>query len=250
LEIAVTLRVVRSSQDSSYAEGSKEQPRYLDGYLTTGDTRMGFSSSDWSGGEVLNSERGDSNPNLCCSDSAVTPIRQLPPIIKGVQLFESSSHHPMAMNPKRKGSASQSQSALAKRARWEDELAAPPSETTPTAALISGVTSAHLHGGSYTVIGSNVQNTYHIHGPQPYASDILEILRNLPLPNFRDIQLDTLSKATDGTCVAVTSGKMFQFWIKKGRILWGIGIRTSCIPLNAPRYSQIELAGAGKTVLS
>jgi hypothetical protein len=133
----------------------------------------------------------------------------------------------MAMNPKRKGSGSQAESATAKRARWEDELATPPSETSPTAALISGVPSAHIHGGSYTVIGSNVQNTYHIHGPQPSATDILDILRNLPLPNFRDIQLDTLSKATDGTCIAVTAGEMFLYWIKKGRILWGIGIRAS-----------------------
>jgi hypothetical protein len=79
------------------------------------------------------------------------------------------------------------------------------------------------------VIGSStVQNTYHMHGPQPAATDILEILRSLPLPNFRDIQLDTLSKATDGTCIWLTSGEMFLIWVKNGRILWGIGIRTSC----------------------
>ncbi|KAH6894804.1 ankyrin repeat-containing domain protein, partial [Coprinopsis sp. MPI-PUGE-AT-0042] len=51
--------------------------------------------------------------------------------------------------------------------------------------------------------------------------------------NFRDIQLDTLAKATDGTCIWLTTGQTFIFWIEKGRILWGIGI-----------------PGAGKTVLA
>jgi hypothetical protein len=36
-----------------------------------------------------------------------------------------------------------------------------------------------------------------------------------------------LSKATDGTCVWLTEGNIFLFWIKNGRILWGIGIRKS-----------------------
>jgi hypothetical protein len=158
----------------------------------------------------------------------------------------------MAMNPKLKGSCSQDESAVAKRARWEDELATPPSETSPTAALISGVPSAHIHGGSYTVIGSNVQNTYHIHGPQPCATDILEILRSLPLPNFRDIQLDTLSKATEGTCVAITSGEMFLCWISSGGILWGIGIRKSLYTLDAAQMltDQFSWSGEDRPVVS
>jgi hypothetical protein len=148
---------------------------------------------------------------------------------EGVQPLHSSSHHPMAGNPKRKGSGSQAQSAMAKRARWEDNLAMTPSESSPTAALISGVPSAHIHGGSFAVVGSGtvVQNTYHNYGPQTPAMDILAILRNLPLPNFRDIQLDTLSKATDGTCASLTSGEMFLYWISNRGILWGIGIRKS-----------------------
>jgi hypothetical protein len=134
----------------------------------------------------------------------------------------------MASNPKRKESGSQASSATANRGKWEDELAIKPSECSPIAALISGVQSAHIHGGSFTVVGSGtVQNNYYNYGPQTPTADILEILRTLPLPNFRNMQLDTLSKATDGTCSGVTSGEIFQFWIKKGRILWGIGIRTS-----------------------
>ncbi|KAH6909181.1 ankyrin repeat-containing domain protein [Coprinopsis sp. MPI-PUGE-AT-0042] len=61
----------------------------------------------------------------------------------------------------------------------------------------------------------------------------MEILNSLPLPNFRDIQLDTHSKATEGTCIWFTTGEMFLFWIANGKILWGIGI-----------------PGAGKTILA
>jgi hypothetical protein len=136
----------------------------------------------------------------------------------------------MAHNPKRKASGSQVQGAPAKRSRWEDDLAMTPSECSPTAALISGVHSAQIYGGSFTVVASSsstaIQNTYN-YGPQTVSEGILSILRSLSLPNFRDIQLDTLSKATEGTCIWLTSGEMFLFWIANGRILWGIGIRKS-----------------------
>jgi hypothetical protein len=107
-----------------------------------------------------------------------------------------------------------------------------PSECSPTAALISGVHSAQIYGGSFTVVGSSssttttIQNNYN-YGPQTVSKDVLSILRSLSLPNFRDIQLDTLSKATDGTCLWLTEGTIFLLWIKNGRILWGIGIRKS-----------------------
>jgi hypothetical protein len=138
----------------------------------------------------------------------------------------------MATNPKRKGSSSQLQGNTEKRARWEDELAMSHSECSPTAAgtaLLSGVQSAQIHGGSFSVVGTStaIQNTYNNYGPQTGPVDVQEILRNLSLPNFRDIHLDTLSKATDGTCVWLTEGNIFLLWIKNGRILWGIGIRKS-----------------------
>jgi hypothetical protein len=137
----------------------------------------------------------------------------------------------MAGNPKRKGSSSTGQSAMSKRARWEDKLAMAPSECSPTAAgtsLISGVHSVQIQGGSFSVDGSsttvhNISN----YGPGKASTNILEILRALSLPNFRHIQLDTLSKATEGTCIWLTSGEMFLFWVANGRILWGIGIRRS-----------------------
>jgi hypothetical protein len=134
----------------------------------------------------------------------------------------------MAGNPKRKGSSSAGKGAPSTRERWEDELAMTPSECSPTAALISGVQSVQIQGGSFTVAGSSttIHNTCN-YGPQKVSKDILEILKSLSLPNFRDIQLDTLSKATEGTCIWFTSGEIFLFWIANGRILWGIGIRMS-----------------------
>jgi hypothetical protein len=140
----------------------------------------------------------------------------------------------MAVNPKRKASGSQVLSTTADPGRWEDQLAMKPSECSPIAALISGVQSAHIHGGSFTVVGSNtaIQNNYYSYGTQTPTTNILEILKALSLPNFRDIQLDTLSKATDGTCIWLTTGEMFVFWVANGRILWGIGIRMSSCSLD------------------
>ncbi|KAH6903934.1 ankyrin repeat-containing domain protein [Coprinopsis sp. MPI-PUGE-AT-0042] len=142
---------------------------------------------------------------------------------------------------KRKGSGSQPLDFNAKRARWEDDLLPPRSDSVPTAsssALISGVHTAQIYGGTFTVAGpGSINTTIHNHhyGPQILSVDVLKILNSLPLPNFRDIQLDTLAKATAGTCIWFTLGDMFLLWIEKGKILWGIGIRA---------------AGAGKTILA
>ncbi|KAH6894759.1 ankyrin repeat-containing domain protein [Coprinopsis sp. MPI-PUGE-AT-0042] len=144
----------------------------------------------------------------------------------------------MACNPIRKGSVSRDQDSTTTRGgQWEVELAGPPSECSPTAsgsALISGVESAQIHGGTFHLAGRDVvhHHTYN-YGPQMASVDVLKILNSLSLPNSRDIQLDTLAKATDGTCIWLTKGEMFVFWIKHGKILWGIGI-----------------PGAGKTVLA
>ncbi|KAH6894848.1 hypothetical protein BKA70DRAFT_1199780 [Coprinopsis sp. MPI-PUGE-AT-0042] len=137
----------------------------------------------------------------------------------------------MNRNPKRKGSVSR------KGGQWEVELAGPPSECSPTAsvsALISGVENVHIHGGAFNVAGRDVVHHHtHNYGPQTASVDVLAILNSRSLPKFRDIQLDTLAKATDGTCIWLTRGEMFVFWVKNGKILWGIGI-----------------PGAGKTVLA
>ncbi|KAH6902519.1 hypothetical protein BKA70DRAFT_1567667 [Coprinopsis sp. MPI-PUGE-AT-0042] len=141
--------------------------------------------------------------------------------------------------PKRKGSGSQPLDIITKRARWEDNLAPPRSESSPTASgsmLISGAHSVHVSGGTFTVAGpGNTNTTIHNHhyGPQILSVDVLEILNSLSLPNFRDIQQDTLSKATEGTCVWFTTSDIFLFWVVRGKILWGIGI-----------------PGAGKTILA
>ncbi|KAH6902529.1 ankyrin repeat domain-containing protein 28, partial [Coprinopsis sp. MPI-PUGE-AT-0042] len=140
--------------------------------------------------------------------------------------------------PKRKGSGSQPLDIATKRPRWEDDLAPPRSETSPTASgsvLIPGVHNVQIHNGTLTIVGRDSNTTIHHHnyGPQILPVDVLEILNSLSLPNFRDIQLDTLAKATAGTCIWFTMDDMFLLWVEKGKILWGIGI-----------------PGAGKTILA
>ncbi|KAH6892794.1 hypothetical protein BKA70DRAFT_1119181 [Coprinopsis sp. MPI-PUGE-AT-0042] len=94
--------------------------------------------------------------------------------------------------------------------------------------------STHIHGGAFTVIGHDSNTTIHNHyGTQTVSVDVLDILNSLSLPNVRGIQQDTLAKATEGTCIWLTTGEIFIFWITNGKILWGIGI-----------------PGAGKTVLA
>ncbi|KAH6903943.1 hypothetical protein BKA70DRAFT_1193996 [Coprinopsis sp. MPI-PUGE-AT-0042] len=143
-----------------------------------------------------------------------------------------------SMDGKRNRSPSPSQGVATKRGRWQTEVATPPSECSPTAsgsALISGVQNACIYGGTFTIAHPENTNTTinnYNNEPPPVRIDVLEILNSLSLPNFRDMQLDTLSKATAGTCLWFTAGEMFLFWIGKGRILWGIGI-----------------PGAGKTIL-
>ncbi|KAH6894859.1 hypothetical protein BKA70DRAFT_793811 [Coprinopsis sp. MPI-PUGE-AT-0042] len=144
----------------------------------------------------------------------------------------------MNHNANLKGSVSWDQGlTTTKRARWEVELAGPPSECSPTAsgsALISGVESAQIHGGTFNVAGRDIVHHHtHNYGHQTASVAVLDILNSLSLPNFRDIQLDTLAKATEGTCIWLTTGEIFIFWIANGKILWGIGI-----------------PGAGKTVLA
>ncbi|KAH6903965.1 hypothetical protein BKA70DRAFT_1512804 [Coprinopsis sp. MPI-PUGE-AT-0042] len=147
----------------------------------------------------------------------------------------------MQTPPKRKASGSQPLDVATKRSRWEDNLVPPHSETSPTAsgsALISGAHTVQIHRSSLTMIGRDNNTTIHHHHnymyePPAVQVNVLEILKSLSLPNFRDIQQDTLSKATEGTCVWFTEGDMFLFWVVRGKILWGIGI-----------------PGAGKTILA
>ncbi|KAH6903896.1 hypothetical protein BKA70DRAFT_1432862 [Coprinopsis sp. MPI-PUGE-AT-0042] len=121
-----------------------------------------------------------------------------------------------------------------KRARWEAELSSPPSECSPSSlgSLISGTQSAHVSGGTFTIVGRDSITTVH-HHYAPATVDILEILNSIPLPNFRNIQLDTYAKATQGTCGWFITGDTFLFWVKNGKILWAVGI-----------------PGAGKTILA
>ncbi|KAH6903928.1 ankyrin repeat-containing domain protein [Coprinopsis sp. MPI-PUGE-AT-0042] len=154
-----------------------------------------------------------------------------------VLLPHISTIRTISMDEKRKRSPSPCQDVANK--RWKGEVAAPPAECSPTAsssATISHVRNAQIYGGTFTGPGSTHNHTT-IHnsnyGPQPVPFDVLEILNSQSLPKFRDIQQETLAKATEGTCIWFTRDEIFLFWISKGKILWGIGI-----------------PGAGKTILA
>ncbi|KAH6904006.1 ankyrin repeat-containing domain protein [Coprinopsis sp. MPI-PUGE-AT-0042] len=125
-------------------------------------------------------------------------------------------------NPKRKGSDPESLNLPTKRGRWEADLAVPPSECSPTAsasALISGVQSAQICGGTFTVSGHGSTNKVvnYNYGPQTLPTGIMDILSSLSLPNFRDIQLDTHAKATEGTCIWLQRAKCFSSGFQMAR---------------------------------
>ncbi|KAH6904016.1 ankyrin repeat-containing domain protein [Coprinopsis sp. MPI-PUGE-AT-0042] len=115
----------------------------------------------------------------------------------------------MSSDPKRRGSASRGQnSTTSKKGGWETELAGPPSECSPITSGSALVHSAQIHGGVFAVVGrdsnTTINNLTYNFGLQTAPVDVLDILNSLSLPNFRDIQLDTLAKATDGTCIWLT----------------------------------------------
>ncbi|KAH6874824.1 hypothetical protein BKA70DRAFT_256381 [Coprinopsis sp. MPI-PUGE-AT-0042] len=122
----------------------------------------------------------------------------------------------MNRSSKRKGSVPLGQGVTAKRGRWEAELAGPPSESSPTASGPALVHSTQIHGGVLTVVGRDNNNSTTIHnynynyGPQTVSVDVLDILNSLSLPNFRDIQPDTLkstsAKGKKGTGPPVRRG--------------------------------------------
>ena len=133
--------------------------------------------------------------------------------------------------------------------RWCAELAPPASESVPTTAsgpaLISGVHSAQIYGGNFTISGPGSVHTTVINYNGP-PDDILEILNSLSLPNFRDVQLDTNAKATEGTCIWFTESNVFVLWLNNGTILWGIGIRKCVLRIRSTTDSDLWPSGCRK----
>ncbi|KAH6909553.1 ankyrin repeat-containing domain protein [Coprinopsis sp. MPI-PUGE-AT-0042] len=102
----------------------------------------------------------------------------------------------------------------------------------------SGMTSTSLHNDTHNT------TTYHHyyyqqgHGGVPLAStsssglptgsttplDIIVILSSLSLPNFWKLQDDIFARVTEGTGLWLAKGSVLEAWLKKGKILWGVGI--------------------------
>ncbi|KAH6892840.1 hypothetical protein BKA70DRAFT_837847 [Coprinopsis sp. MPI-PUGE-AT-0042] len=196
---------------------------------------------------VCSLKPGDSTGGLAmgayrCPNTTIKSIMMRSRRVESRLRLDSLLHlHYLAMqrNYEYKGGRASSPGTTSRRGRWLDDLGLPPTECSPTAsgsALMSGVHTAQIHGGAFNMVGRDsinaTINNYN-YGHQVVSIDVLEILNSLPLPNFRDIQQDTIAKATEGTCLWFTTGEIFIFWIKEGKILWGIGI-----------------PGAGKTILA
>ncbi|KAH6906627.1 hypothetical protein BKA70DRAFT_394880 [Coprinopsis sp. MPI-PUGE-AT-0042] len=146
--------------------------------------------------------------------------------------LSSTSHRP----GKRKGSPSREDNNLPPEKRVRREVGAHASTgkleapgTQSVVAAIADTDTASVRDSEIIVIGRDYVVNNSTHGP--FQVDVLEILNGLNLPNFRNIQLDTLAKATQGTCIWLTEGEILCIWIRKGKILWATGI-----------------PGAGKTV--
>jgi hypothetical protein len=83
-----------------------------------------------------------------------------------------------------------------------------------------------ISGGSFTSAGRDVHNHNHVH--EAPKADPLSMLDSID--NFRQIQQDTLSKATPETGEWMFDYEQFPVWLKPDgdiKTLWGSGIRKS-----------------------
>ncbi|KAH6909555.1 hypothetical protein BKA70DRAFT_1425974 [Coprinopsis sp. MPI-PUGE-AT-0042] len=100
--------------------------------------------------------------------------------------------------------------------------------------------SAQLTGGTFCNVGHDQHVTVHNYGvaPASYSSgpgpssttasttpmDILAFLSSLSLPNFWKLHADIFARVTGGTGLWLARGDTLETWLKKGKILWGVGI--------------------------
>ncbi|KAH6897701.1 hypothetical protein BKA70DRAFT_747842 [Coprinopsis sp. MPI-PUGE-AT-0042] len=109
------------------------------------------------------------------------------------------------------------------------------SVVNPTA-LVQGLNNVQIGVGNITLVGRDSINVHrhHYYGASQSQIKIPPILQRVP--NFRDIQIATLGKATPGTGDWIYVWKEFCIWLASDgylRILWGSGI-----------------PGAGKTIFA
>jgi hypothetical protein len=83
-----------------------------------------------------------------------------------------------------------------------------------------------INGGSFTSAGRDVHIDHHTHIYEGPTLDLLSVLGSID--NFRQIQQDTLSKATPKTGEWISEHEVFPVWCEPKtnvRTLWGSGIR-------------------------
>ncbi|KAH6911196.1 hypothetical protein BKA70DRAFT_54747 [Coprinopsis sp. MPI-PUGE-AT-0042] len=109
------------------------------------------------------------------------------------------------------------------------------SVTNPTA-VVQGLNNVQIGVGNINLVGGDFINVHHHHhyGKAESQVEIPSALQRVP--NFRDIQIATLGKATAGTGDWIYVWEEFSIWLAPDgyiRILWGSG-----------------MPGAGKTILA
>ena len=55
--------------------------------------------------------------------------------------------------------------------------------------------------------------------------DVVKLLDSIGVLDYSSYQRETLAMATKYTCLWFTESATLGVWIKKGKILWGTGIR-------------------------
>ena len=86
------------------------------------------------------------------------------------------------------------------------------------------LSNTYISGGTFNSAERDVNNYFY--SPQQ-AEDDQPSADPFTRSDFKEIQQDTLSKATDGTCLHFVEGETFDGWVSNGKILWGTGIRRS-----------------------
>lgn len=123
--------------------------------------------------------------------------------------------------------------------------------------ILEGAHDANISGGTFVAAGrdaimtTTTVNNIVINLVDSEPLKDIAILDWLSAINYRMPQMANLEKAVIGTCLWFLTSHLFIQWLTCRRgILWGTGMRQSFLPVVSHLYSDIRLAGAGKTILA
>ncbi|KAH6880878.1 hypothetical protein BKA70DRAFT_1575752, partial [Coprinopsis sp. MPI-PUGE-AT-0042] len=92
--------------------------------------------------------------------------------------------------------------------------------------LIQGAQNVQIYGGNLSTVGRDMHHHTHKHYHGAAASLALTSFLKL-VPNFRQIQVATLGRATSGTGLWICEWETFLLWLDPDgflQILWGFGM--------------------------